>query len=243
MDGKLFIIIPCFNEEACIIDTLKDLRRHVPSAHIVIVNDGSADRTSERLREFDDPDMTVIDLPFNSGIGVAVQTGLIYAARHGADCAVKFDSDGQHPAAAIPAMLAAMDEHDSDLVIGSRFIGHTSGFRSSLMRRAGIRLFRWLCFILTGQAIADATSGFRAYGASALRFAARYYPSFDYPEPEECVLFLRNHLRVLEIPCDMSERRGGRSSIRPLSAVYYMLKVSFAMIIVAMRPRIVRSGE
>ena len=243
MNGKIFIIIPCFNEEACIIDTLKNLRRHVPSARLVVVNDGSADRTLERLLEFDDADMTVINLPFNSGIGVAVQTGLIYAARHGADYAVKFDSDGQHPAEAVMGMLEAIADHGAELVIGSRFVGDTHGFRSSFMRRVGIRLFRCLCYLLTGQAIADATSGFRAYGVSALRFAARYYPSFDYPEPEECVLFLRNHFKVTEVPCDMLERQGGRSSIRPLSAVYYMLKVSFAMIMEAVRPRIARRRE
>jgi len=185
----------------------------------------------------DDPDLVVLNLPFNSGIGVAVQTGLIYAARHGAGRAVKFDADGQHPAQEIPRLLEAID-NGADFVIGSRFVEGTTGFRSYFMRRIGIRFFRFLIAAVTGHSITDATSGFRAYGHEALLFAAENYPSFDYPEPEECILFLRNGFRVVEVPCNMLERQGGRSSIRSLKAAYYMLKVSFAMIMESFRPRI-----
>lgn len=235
--SSLTIVIPCYNEEACIVSTLSEVRRNVPQARIVAINDGSSDRTSELLRGIDDPNLTVLDLPFNSGIGVAVQTGLIYAARHGAETAVKFDADGQHPAREIPRLLEAID-NGADFVIGSRFVADTNGFRSYFMRRTGIRFFRFLIAAVTGCSITDATSGFRAYGREALLFAAENYPSFDYPEPEECILFLRNNFKVVEIPCNMSERQGGRSSIRSLKAVYYMLKVSFAMIMERVRPRI-----
>ena len=238
MDASaLTIVVPCYNEEACIVSTLRELRRNLPRARIVAVNDGSSDRTLECLRGIDDPGLTVLDLPFNSGIGVAVQTGLIYAARHHAEMAVKFDADGQHPAQAIPDLVKAV-EQGADFVIGSRFVSKTKGFHSYFMRRVGIRFFRFLIAMMTGRKITDATSGFRAYGREALLFAAENYPSFDYPEPEECILFLRNNFKVAEVPCDMLERQGGRSSIRSLKAIYYMLKVSFAMIMEGVRPRI-----
>ncbi|MBP5531308.1 MAG: glycosyltransferase family 2 protein [Lentisphaeria bacterium] len=235
--SSLTVVIPCYNEEACIVSTLSELRRNMPQARIVAVNDGSTDRTLELLQGMDDPDLVVLNLPFNSGIGVAVQTGLIYAARHGAGRAVKFDADGQHPAQEIPRLLEAID-NGADFVIGSRFVEGTTGFRSYFMRRVGIRFFRFLIATVTGHSITDATSGFRAYGHEALLFAAENYPSFDYPEPEECILFLRNGFRVVEVPCNMLERQGGRSSIRSLKAAYYMLKVSFAMIMESFRPRI-----
>jgi hypothetical protein len=235
--SSLTVVIPCYNEEACIVSTLSELRRNMPQARIVAVNDGSTDRTLELLQGMDDPDLVVLNLPFNSGIGVAVQTGLIYAARHGAGRAVKFDADGQHPAQEIPRLLEAID-NGADFVIGSRFVEGTTGFRSYFMRRIGIRFFRFLIAAVTGHSITDATSGFRAYGHEALLFAAENYPSFDYPEPEECILFLRNGFRVVEVPCNMLERQGGRSSIRSLKAAYYMLKVSFAMIMESFRPRI-----
>lgn len=235
--SSLTVVIPCYNEEACIVSTLSELRRNMPQARIVAVNDGSTDRTLELLQGMDDPDLVVLNLPFNSGIGVAVQTGLIYAARHGAGRAVKFDADGQHPAQEIPRLLEAID-NGADFVIGSRFVEGTTGFRSYFMRRVGIRFFRFLIATVTGHSITDATSGFRAYGHEALLFAAENYPSFDYPEPEECILFLRNGFRVVEVPCNMLERQGGRSSIRSLKAAYYMLKVSFAMIMERVRPRI-----
>ena len=235
--SSLTVVIPCYNEEACIVSTLSELRRNMPQARIVAVNDGSTDRTLELLQGMDDPDLLVLNLPFNSGIGVAVQTGLIYAARHGAGRAVKFDADGQHPAQEIPRLLEAID-NGADFVIGSRFVEGTTGFRSYFMRRVGIRFFRFLIATVTGHSITDATSGFRAYGHEALLFAAENYPSFDYPEPEECILFLRNGFRVVEVPCNMLERQGGRSSIRSLKAAYYMLKVSFAMIMESFRPRI-----
>ena len=235
--SSLTIVIPCYNEEACIVSTLTELRRNMPEAQIVAVNDGSSDRTLELLRGIDDTGLVVLNIPFNSGIGVAVQTGLIYAARHGAGRAVKFDADGQHPAREIPRLLEAID-NGADFVIGSRFVDGTTGFRSYFMRRIGIRFFRLLIAVTTGGSVTDATSGFRAYGREALLFAARNYPAFDYPEPEECILFLRNKFKVEEIPCNMSERQGGRSSIRALKSVYYMLKVSFAMIMESVRPRI-----
>ncbi len=234
---NVFIIVPCFNEEVCIEATIKNLRCSMPTARIVVVNDGSADHTLERVLSLKDSALTILDIPLNSGIGTAVQTGLLYAMRNGAEYAVKFDGDGQHPAGEIPLLLAPLSGSEGvELVIGSRFLEKGDGFHSTFSRRMGIRFFHILSVFLTGYAITDATSGFRAYNRRALEFAAKYYPAFDYPEPEECILFLRNRFRVKEVQCRMAERQGGRSSIRSWQAVYYMLKVGFAMIMEGIRP-------
>ena len=123
-------------------------------------------------------------------------------------------------------------------MVGSRFLNPKYGFKSTFMRRIGIRVFRVLSQLLTGHGITDNTSGFRAYSKRALRFAARYYPSFDYPEPEEVILFLRNGYMVKEVPVAMAERAGGKSSINHFKAVYYMIKVTFSVLMAAMRPKI-----
>lgn len=238
---KIFVIVPCYNEEECISGTLLKLRACLPEVHIVAVNDGSSDHTLERLRAFNDENMTVLDIPVNSGIGTAVQTGLLYAVRNGADFAVKFDGDGQHPAEMIPVLIETVSG-GADMAIASRFLEKNDGFQSTLCRRIGIYTFRILSGMLTGKAITDATSGFRAYNREALEFAAKYYPAFDYPEPEESILFLRNNFNVREVSCKMSERQGGKSSIRPYKALYFMVKVSLAMIMVALRPAL-RKGD
>ena len=235
MNGKLFVIVPCFNEEDCISGTLEELRNDLPEAQIVAVNDGSSDRTLSCLRQIEDPNLTVLDLPFNSGIGVAVQTGLRYAAAQGADYAVKFDADGQHPAEAIPGMLNELDRGTADLIIGSRFL-EKEGFQSTFCRRLGIGLFKALNSLLTGQRVTDNTSGFRAYNRAALLFASENYPSFDYPEPEEVVLMAKNRFRITEVPIKMRCRQGGRSSISPVKSVYYMCKVLLAVWMTSLRP-------
>ena len=240
---EIFIIIPCFNEELCIESTIRNLRSNMPGVRIAVVNDGSSDHTLDKIQSLQDPALTILDIPLNSGIGTTVQTGLLYAMRNGAKYSVKADGDGQHPAEEIPHLLAPLLAGEADFVIGSRFLEKGDGFHSTFFRRIGIRFFHILSFLLTGTAITDATSGFRAYNRNTLEFAAKYYPAFDYPEPEECILFLRNGFRGREVPCRMAERQAGQSSIRPWKAVYYMLKVGFAMIMEAIRPRKPEGGK
>lgn len=241
--GKVFVIIPCFNEEKCIVPVIRGLRKAMPGIHIVVVNDGSSDHTLERVLSLGDPALTVLDMPFNSGVGTAVQTGLMFALRQGAEFAVKFDGDGQHPADGIPQLLAPLHDGTAEMVIGSRFLSQTGGFKSTICRRLGIRFFHALIFALTGVPVTDPTSGFRAYCRRAMEFAAKYYPAFDYPEPEECILMLRNHFKIREVPCRMLERQGGKSSIRPGRAAYFMLKVGFAMVMEGIRPRKLEAGK
>lgn len=235
---KLFIIVPCYNEAECIAPVLKELRLCLPDANIVLIDDASSDRTAEIITTIMDEKMTLLSLTTNLGIGGAVQTGFIYAAQHGAEYAVKFDGDGQHPADKIAELLEPLTTGEADLVIGSRFMEENDGFKSTILRRIGIRFFSILNSLVLRQTIGDNTSGFRAYNKPALEFAAKYYPSFDYPEPEEVVLYGRNGFRIKEVSTPMRSRVGGRSSINLKRSTYYMIKVTFAILMTAMRPKI-----
>lgn len=169
--NRICIIIPCYNEAASLPSVAADLRKYLPEAHLLFINDASTDNSKTVLHELADDRTTVIDLPINLGIGGGVQTGLLYAARNRYDCAVKFDGDGQHPASALEDILAPVISGEADLSIGSRFLAENDGFKSTFMRRLGIRIFRVLSTWLTGQTITDSTSGYRAYGRRALLFA------------------------------------------------------------------------
>lgn len=226
-ESSILIIIPAYNEADSICQTVQSV---VDAGYdYVVVNDGSTDDT---LRICCDNEFNVLNLTENLGIGGAVQAGHKYAAYHGYDIDIQFDGDGQHDAAYIPALVEKV-ESGADLVIGSRFLEKTDGFQSSTMRRVGIRWISFLTQLFTGSKATDPTSGFRACGRNCIDLFCRDYPA-DYPEPESIVSALKNGLRVSEVPVIMHERKGGKSSIRALSSVYYMIKVSLAITIVGM---------
>ncbi|MDD5698065.1 MAG: glycosyltransferase family 2 protein [Victivallaceae bacterium] len=239
MKMKVALIIPCFNEQDNIIGVIDDVFSHLPPDEdwrVIAVNDCSADATLAKLDE--DGRAVILDLPCNSGVGAAVQTGFKYARANGFDFALKFDGDGQHRADYIPALLEVLKNDQADFAVGSRFIRpEGQGFQSTSLRRVGIRFFRFLIRLLSGYTPSDPTSGFRAYNRRALEFATRYYPSFDYPEPEELVLMKKNHFRIKDVFTEMRERRGGVSSISWYRGIYYMFKVGFAIFMVALRPK------
>ena len=241
MDGKTALLMPCYNEEACIARVIESVTRQLPEVWLIMVNDGSTDNTAALIREYavKNDHVVLLDLPVNLGIGGAVQTAFRYASRNGFDYAVKVDGDGQHPAAQIPELIEVLRRDGADMVIGSRFL-KKEGFQSTFLRRLGIAFFRTLNSLLIGQRVTDNTSGFRAYSRRAILFAEKYYPSFDYPEPEEVILMAKNGFKIVEIPTVMASRQGGTSSISPLKAVYYMLKVFFSVIMAALRPPVGR---
>jgi glycosyltransferase involved in cell wall biosynthesis len=174
-------------------------------------------------------------MPVNLGVGGAIQTGLMYANVNNETMAVKLDGDGQHNPIDITGLLQPLIDDKADIVIGSRFIGENSGFKSTFLRRIGIKILQFVAWALTGQEITDPTSGFRAYNSSAIRFMAKNYPSFDYPEPEEIILASKNGLRMVEIPVVMRERQAGISTISSAMSIYYMLKVTLAMLFISLR--------
>lgn len=227
---RLLFIVPAYNEQASLPAAVRDLHAHYPAAEIAVVNDGSSDGTAAVARGLG---MQLLDLPYNLGIGGAVQTGLLFAAREGYDAAVQFDGDGQHRADQIAKLLEALRRPDCDVAIGSRFLGR-SAYQAPPARRLGIAIFRAVNSLVLGQTITDNTSGFRAYNRSAIAFLAREYPH-DYPEPESVVTLCRQGFRVREVPVAMRERQGGSSSITFFRSIYYMGKVLLAILVGATR--------
>jgi glycosyltransferase involved in cell wall biosynthesis len=177
-----------------------------------------------------------VRLPLNLGIGGAVQTGYRYAEAHGYDIAVQIDGDGQHDPAFLPQLIGPVRDGQADMAVGSRFLAGRAGFRSSKARRVGIRFLRVLIRCLTGEAVTDPTSGMRACGRRLIRTFAHYYPH-DYPEPEALVVAHRTGCRIREVAVIMRPRSSGKSSIVFLAPVYYMIKVSGAILLHMLKDR------
>lgn len=227
---KKLAIIPAYNEEGNIEKTVRDIEQNAPGFDYVIINDCSTDGTLSICHK---NGYNVVNLPVNLGIGGGVQTGYLYAWRNGYDVAVQFDGDGQHTASFLNTMAEHLTKNDLDMVIGSRYITK-DGFQSSGMRRLGIRYFTGLIRLLTGKRITDPTSGMRMVNRSVIELFAKDYPK-DYPEPESVTTILRRKKKVEEIPVIMNAREAGVSSISPVNAVYYMIKVTAAVVMAAIR--------
>ncbi|HEX3029248.1 MAG TPA: glycosyltransferase family 2 protein [Clostridia bacterium] len=225
---KVLIIIPAYNEEKNLPKLLSDIKENCPYYDVVVVNDCSTDRTKELCNRYN---ADVLDLPINLGIGGAVQTGYRYALYNNYDAAVQVDGDGQHNTKYIINLIEKLDE-GFNLCIGSRFIVK-QGFQSTATRRAGIKFFSVLIKFVTGQAVTDPTSGFRACDKKMIEYFAREYPR-DYPEPETIVLARRNGFKVCETAVIMAEREQGKSSITKVKSIYYMIKVTMAILIASL---------
>jgi glycosyltransferase involved in cell wall biosynthesis len=226
---KLAIIIPAYNEEKNIAKVVNNLNHHAfhddVYVELVVVNDGSRDDTKRIVQNLN---CTLIDLPSNIGIGGAVQTGFKYAYQNNFDWVMQVDGDGQHPASEISKFIDVAMHSNADVIIGSRFI-EKHGFQSSFFRRLGIKHFKHLLRILCGITITDSTSGFRLLKEKALLIAVKYYPD-EYPEPESIIYYSLNNLVIKEIAVEMNSRTSGKSSIGAISSIYYMFKVSLAMV-------------
>ncbi|HEP1434615.1 glycosyl transferase 2 family protein [Streptococcus pyogenes] len=227
---KKLIIIPAYNESSNIVNTIRTIESDAPDFDYIIIDDCSTDNTLAICQK---QGFNVISLPINLGIGGAVQTGYRYAQRCGYDVAVQVDGDGQHNPCYLEKMVEVLVQSSVNMVIGSRFITK-EGFQSSFARRIGIKYFTWLIALLTGKKITDATSGLRLIDRSLIERFANHY-SDDYPEPETVVDVLVSHFKVKEIPVVMNERQGGVSSISLTKSVYYMIKVTLAILVVRLK--------
>ena len=227
---KILAIIPAYNEADNLPKTLADLREHCPEADPLVVNDCSTDGTLAYLLKQGVPHL---DLSSNLGIGGAVQAGYLYARQEGYDIAVQFDGDGQHPADALGRLLEKVESGEADIAIGSRFL-EKEGFQSSASRRAGILFLSKLIRMLSGVKVLDVTSGMRAVNRRFIEAYAEHYPQ-DYPEPEAILYAGLRGGKIAEIPVQMRERTSGKSSISTFSSVYYMIKVSLALLLGRLR--------
>jgi len=226
MQTKWLAIVPAFNEQEAVSGVIKEIKSLPDPIDVVVIDDGSTDRTSDAARK---SGAEVVKLPFNLGIGGAVQTGFKYAKKFNYDIAVQVDGDGQHIASEIQKLLDALERSGADVAIGSRFL-KDRGFKSSTARQIGIGMFKFINSLAIGQKITDNTSGFRAYNRKAVEFLAENYPS-DYPEPESVIILKKNGFRLIEVPVDMRERKHGKSSISSFKAAYYMIKVFLAIFV------------
>jgi glycosyltransferase involved in cell wall biosynthesis len=223
---RCLIVVPAFNEAGSIRFVVEQLRATLPDCDVLVIDDGSTDTTVHQVPR---PAARCVSLPFNQGIGGAMQTGYRYAYLNGYDVVVQCDGDGQHPASQVHRLLDRLKSGQVDLVIGSRFLGEDS-YKPSASRMTGIRVLRTLIRALCGQRVTDCTSGFRAANRRVITCFAHWYPE-DYPEPEVVLLLRRAGYRIDEVPVTMNERLAGTTSIPLMRGLFYVVKVSTALVL------------
>ena len=223
---KTIVIVPAYNEEGNIRNTLRDLEENGAGTDVLVMNDCSTDGTEAVLKE---TGVNHLTFPVNLGIGGGVQAGYKYARDHGYDIAIQFDGDGQHEARYLKDLMEPLIKDEADIVIGSRFVKH-EGFQSSGARRLGIGILSRLIRLLCGVKVLDVTSGMRAVNRRFIEEYAENYAQ-DYPEPEALLYAGMRKARIREVPVQMRERADGKSSIGAGGSIYYMIKVSLALLI------------
>lgn len=227
-------VVPAYNEEATITGVVESLRRWATDFDVVVIDDGSTDRTRELAEE---AGAAVVRLPFNCGIGGAVQAGFVFARENDYRRMVQVDGDGQHDARELAKLVDHMDAHpEIDMVCGSRFLSDDFRYPAPISRRTGIHIFAFLLSRMVGEPVSDPTSGFRLYNRRGILLFAGDYPH-DYPEVEAILMLHHHRLRMAEIPVRMHARGGGVSSIRSGKSAYYMIKVLLALFVGLVRAR------
>lgn len=221
---KILVIIPCYNEEKNIVNTVNDLKKE--KVDYIVINDGSTDNSLKVLKENNIPHINLIN---NVGIGGVMQTGYKYAYKNNYDIAIQFDGDGQHDASYIKDLIKPIKEKKANLVVGSRFVWDESEFKSTAVRRLGINILSFLYKIITKKELKDMTSGFRAADREVIKIFAKNYP-YEYPEPVTNLAVSK--MNIVEVPVKMKERMYGKSSITPIKSIYYMINVMLYFFII-----------
>jgi len=229
---RLIVIIPAYNEGKRIAAVVAGVRAAVSDAHVVVINDCSRDETAIAAAQ---AGAVVVSHPFNMGYGAAIQTGYKYARDKGFDYLVQLDADGQHDPACIPFLLAPVVAGESDIAIGSRFLGNS--YRPPLARRLGMALFRRIVFLVTGSAITDTTSGYQAFNREVIRFFATDIFPVDYPDADMLIMLHRAGFRISEVAVRMFENSEGTSMHSGLKPLYYMFKMLLSICVTLMREK------
>ena len=240
LERSCLAVVPAYNESGTVGRVVQSLHENAPSFDVLVIDDGSTDAT---CREATAAGARVVRLPYNLGIGGAVQAGFKFALDNGYDYMIQVDGDGQHDPCEIEKLVEAMEaEPGLDVVCGSRFLKDLE-YRGPVSRRAGIHIFAFILSRLVGQKVTDPTSGFRLYNKRAIGLFARDYPH-DYPEVEAVLVLHHHRLRMREVAVRMFARGGGKSSIRSGKSVYYMVKVLLAIVVgLARRRPVVEPGD
>jgi glycosyltransferase involved in cell wall biosynthesis len=232
--NRCLAVVPAYNEQASILAVIQSLREHASDFDILVIDDGSTDDT---LRFAEAAGVQVLRLPYNLGIGGAVQAGFRFALEHGYDRMVQVDGDGQHDPHEIHRLMRAMEgDRSVDVVCGSRFLTADHRYPAPISRRTGIHIFAFILSRIMRQHVSDPTSGFRLYNDRAIALFARDYPH-DYPEVEAVLMVHHHRLKMIEVPVRMFERSGGVSSIGSGKSAYYMVKVLLALFVGLARVR------
>jgi len=228
----VLIVVPAWHEEEIIAGTLAEIRQALPGFAILVVDDGSRDRTSEVAQA---AGAIVATLPFNVGVGGAMRAGFLYARRHGFQAMVQVDADGQHDPSMVPALLELLDSHD--IVIGARFAG-VGDYRTRGPRRWAMSLLAWVLSHLLGTTLTDVTSGFRASGTRAIELFERDYPAEYLGDTvESLVVAHRAGLRVTQVPVHMRPRQGGTPSHAPWKAAIYLSRAMLVLLLALVRTK------
>ena len=238
-DGRVVAIVPAFNEAGAIGAVVDAIRAVDVAYDVVVIDDGSRDETGAIARAHG---AAVVALPYNMGIGSAVQTGFKYALENGYATAVRLDGDGQHDPEELGKLLGPIRSGEADIVTGSRFVEGSGDYRPPLARRIGIIWFARIVSLLTRQRVTDTTSGFQALNRKGIALFAEDYPN-DYPEVEATVLVFKHRLRLVEVPVTMRVRETGTSSITFVRSIYYVLKVTLALCMAMLRKVTVPQDE
>jgi glycosyltransferase involved in cell wall biosynthesis len=232
-DRSLLVIVPAWNEEQAVGAVVAELRRTVPTAQVLVVNDGSTDRTTEVAR---DAGALVLELPLNLGVGGAMRAGYKYAFRHGFERAVQHDADGQHDPGAIQTLLDVMVAENADIVIGARFAG-VGTYKVRGPRQWSMKLLSVVLSRVCGTRLTDTTSGFKATNRTAIRLFAFNYPAEYLGDTvESLVIGARAGLRIRQTGVSMRERAGGRPSHSPVRAAVFLARAVLALVIALSRP-------
>ena len=220
---RVLAVIPAYNEEECLADTVRELTATCPDVDYLVVNDGSADRTPQIC---DSLQLNHVDMPVNCGLASGVRAGMKYALRHGYDAAVQYDADGQHVPTHINTMRQKMEETGCDIVLGSRYL---AGEKAQGLRNLGSKIIAGLIRLTTHVTVTDPTCGMRMYNRRMIEIFAN---GFDIePEPDTLALLIKNGATTQEVPISVRERQGGESYLKPLRAARYMLRTCSSLVL------------